>query len=74
MATLIGCQNGWVVLLSDGRSYKGAGDVSDMVWWAMKAVRFEMGDLDPYGTNIRHLTHDAPLFSRLRESEREIGS
>jgi hypothetical protein len=60
LATLIGTTNGaWALLLADGRSYKAEGDVSDVLWWAIKTVRFEAGELDPYDRSIRPLDRDA---------------
>jgi WD40 repeat protein len=48
-----------VVLLPDG-SYRG--DPSgDRVWWAVKQVRFEAGELDPYYPEIRQLGRDDVL-------------
>jgi WD40 repeat protein len=46
------------VLLPDG-SYKG--DLGDRVWWAVKQVRFEAGELDPYYPQIRRLGRDDVL-------------
>jgi WD40 repeat protein len=46
------------VLLPDG-SYKG--DPGDRVWWAVKQVRFEVGELDAYYPEIRRLGRDEVL-------------
>jgi WD40 repeat protein len=63
VATLVGSRNGgWAALLPDGRSYKAAGDVSDVLWWAIKLCRFEVGELDRYDPTIRHLPHAQPIL------------
>ncbi|MBB5806004.1 WD40 repeat protein [Saccharothrix ecbatanensis] len=46
------------VLLPDG-SYTG--DPGNRVWWAVKQVRFEVGELDPYYPEIRRLGRDDVL-------------
>jgi hypothetical protein len=61
-ATLVGSRGGWAALLPDGRSYKVAGDVSDVLWWVIKLCRFEVGELDPYDRTIRHLPHSEPIL------------
>src|SRR5215470_12816330 len=58
VATLVASDSGWATLLQDGLSYKSAGDVSDLLWWAIKLCRFEAGELDPYDPAIRHLPHE----------------
>ena len=63
VATLVTTRNGaWAALLPDGRSYKSAGDVSDVLWWAIKMVRFEAGELDPYDPSIHCLPHSQPIL------------
>jgi WD40 repeat protein len=62
VATLVASRvGGWAALLPDGRSYKAAGDVSDVLWWAIKLCRFEVGELDPYDPTIHHLPHQQPI-------------
>lgn len=62
LATLAAAsQDGWAVLLAEGHSHKREGDVSDVLWWVIKTVRFEAGELDPYGTSIRRLDRDAAV-------------
>ena len=62
VATLVASRNGgWAALLPDGRSYKAAGDVSDVLWWAIKLCRFEAGELDRYDPTIHHLPHAQPI-------------
>lgn len=46
------------VLLPDG-SYKG--DPGDRMWWAVKQVRFAVGELDPHYPEIRRLGRDEAL-------------
>jgi Pentapeptide repeats (8 copies)/WD domain, G-beta repeat len=55
-------KDGWATVLPDGRSYKSAGDVSDVLWWAVKLCRFEAGELDPYDPSIHHLPHPQPIL------------
>ena len=63
VATLVTTRNGaWAALLPDGRSYKSAGDVSDVLWWAVKLVRFEAGELDPYDPSIHCLPDSQPIL------------
>jgi hypothetical protein len=63
VATLVSSQAGdWAALLSDDRSYKGHGDVSDVLWWAIKLCRFEIGQLDPYVPGLRRLPDEATLL------------
>jgi WD40 repeat protein len=62
LAMLVGAASGWAVLLPDG-PYKLAhtGDPGDTVWWTVKDVRFEAGELDDHLPSIRRLPVDAPL-------------
>ncbi|WP_250283548.1 hypothetical protein, partial [Frankia sp. CiP1_Cm_nod2] len=60
IATVIGLQDGWAVLLPDG-SYKLVGEPGGSFWWVIKTVRFEPGELDGYDPAIRRLAEDAPL-------------
>lgn len=48
-------------LLQDGRSYKVGGDIEDLLWWVIKSVRFEAGELDPYDPAITRLDLDATI-------------
>jgi uncharacterized protein YjbI with pentapeptide repeats len=52
----------WATLLADGCSYKSVGEVSDVLWWAIKSCRFEAGDLDSYDSRIRRLPLDQPII------------
>lgn len=52
----------WAMVTADGHSYKAGGDVSDVVWWAIKTVRFEAGELDPYDPGIRRLDHGTRII------------
>jgi WD40 repeat protein len=62
LATLVGAADGaWALLLADGRSYKAEGDVRDILWWAIKTVRFEAGELDDYDQSIHCLDRDAVI-------------
>ncbi|MEV0677783.1 NACHT domain-containing protein [Actinosynnema sp. NPDC050436] len=54
LAVLVHGQRGTAVVLPDG-SYKTKDDVGDRLWWAVKQVRFEVGELDPYYPEIRRL-------------------
>ncbi|HSV66372.1 MAG TPA: pentapeptide repeat-containing protein [Mycobacteriales bacterium] len=64
VATLVTSRaGGWAAVLPDGRAYKAEGDVSDVLWWAVKLCRFEAGDLDPYDDSIHHLPHSQPIVS-----------
>ena len=63
LATLVAAATGvWALLLADGRSYKAEGDVSDLLWWAIKTVRFEAGELDDYDPSIHRLNRDAAII------------
>jgi hypothetical protein len=63
VATLVASRTGgWATVLPDGRSYKSAGDVSDVLWWAIKLCRFEAGELDRYDPTIQHLPHPRPIL------------
>lgn len=44
--------DGWAILRPDG-SYTLAGDPDDRFWWAIGAVRFDAGALDPYDSAVR---------------------
>jgi hypothetical protein len=61
LATLSASAEGWAMLTADGRSYKCSGDVARILWWAIKTVPFETGELDPYDPTIHKLSHDAPI-------------
>ncbi|NUT51183.1 MAG: NACHT domain-containing protein [Saccharothrix sp.] len=54
LAVLVHGENGTAVVLPDG-SYKTQGDVGDRLWWAVKQVRFEAGELDPHYPEVRRL-------------------
>ncbi|MFE9745035.1 NACHT domain-containing protein [Saccharothrix saharensis] len=60
LAVLVHGVDGTAVVLPDG-SYKVDGDVGDRLWWAVKQVRFEVGELDPYYPGIRRLGVDDVL-------------
>ncbi|MCC8248678.1 trypsin-like peptidase domain-containing protein [Saccharothrix luteola] len=60
LAVLVHGVGGTAVVLPDG-SYKVSGDVGDRLWWAVKQVRFEVGELDPYYPDIRRLGVDDVL-------------
>ncbi|MDQ1295663.1 MAG: hypothetical protein QG608_3548 [Actinomycetota bacterium] len=63
LATLAAAADGaWALLLADGCSYKAEGDVSDVLWWTIKTVRFEAGELDGYDPTIRRLDRDATII------------
>jgi hypothetical protein len=62
VATVAAAKDGWAALLADGRSYKAEGDVSDLLWWAIKTVRFEAGELDPYDPSIHRLDLDDAIL------------
>ncbi|MFD0199524.1 MULTISPECIES: pentapeptide repeat-containing protein [Saccharothrix] len=57
LAKLIIASDGWAVLLPDGH-YRVVGDLSDILWWAVKLSRFEEGELDPYVPEIRKMPDD----------------
>jgi hypothetical protein len=62
VATLTAAPNGWAMLTADGCAYKVGGDAVDLLWWVIKTVRFEVGELDPYDQTIRRLDHDAAII------------
>jgi hypothetical protein len=63
LATMTAAAAGaWALLLADGHSYKAEGDVSELLWWAIKTVRFEAGELDGYDPSIRRLDRDATII------------
>ncbi|MEV1120529.1 trypsin-like peptidase domain-containing protein [Actinosynnema sp. NPDC049800] len=59
-AVLVHGVGGSAVVLPDG-SYQAFGDVGDRLWWAVKQVRFEVGELDAYYPGINRLGVDEPL-------------
>jgi hypothetical protein len=54
-ATLCANAAGWAMLTADGGSYKVGGNARDLLWWVIKSVRFEVGELDPYDPTITRL-------------------
>ena len=50
------------MLAADGRTYKAGGDTGDLLWWMIKSVRFEVGELDPYDPTITRLDLDAAII------------
>ncbi len=58
--TLIGMPEGWAAVSPDGR-YKLDGDPGGQVWPVIGTCRFEVGELDPYLTQVRRLAVDAPF-------------
>jgi WD40 repeat protein len=61
VATLSANPLGWVMLAADGRTYKTGGDTEDLLWWVIKSVRFEAGELDPYDPTITRLDPDVVI-------------
>jgi WD40 repeat protein len=59
-ATLIGLPDGWAAVSPDGR-YKLDGDPGGQFWHVIGTCRFEVGELDPYLTQVRRLSVDAPF-------------
>jgi len=55
-------RGGWAYLAADGRSYKAEGDVGDVLWWAVKLNRFEVGELDEFEPSIRRVPDDEPVL------------
>jgi hypothetical protein len=60
LAIMVGTRGGWVVLFPDG-AYKLVGDSDGSLWWIIKTVRFEPGELDAYDPAVRRLPEDARL-------------
>ncbi|MEJ2854550.1 MULTISPECIES: trypsin-like peptidase domain-containing protein [unclassified Saccharothrix] len=60
LVTLVSSPLGWAAVTPDG-AYRTGGDVSDLVWWAVKLCRFEVGELDGYYENVRPMTDGAPI-------------
>ncbi|PSL54586.1 WD domain G-beta repeat uncharacterized protein [Saccharothrix carnea] len=60
LAILVHGESGMAVVLPDG-AYRTQGDVGDRLWWAVKQVRFEVGELDGYYPEIRRLGVDEVL-------------
>jgi WD40 repeat protein len=58
--TLIGLPEGWAAVSPDGR-YKLDGDPGGQFWHVIGTCRFEVGELDPYLTQVRRLAVDAPF-------------
>ncbi|TYB40584.1 TIR domain-containing protein [Micromonospora sp. AP08] len=58
--TLIGLPDGWAAVSPDGR-YKLDGDPGGQFWHVIGTCRFEVGELDPYLTQVRRLAVDAPF-------------
>ncbi|SCL29079.1 WD-40 repeat-containing protein [Micromonospora rhizosphaerae] len=58
--TLIGLPDGWAAVSPDGR-YKLDGDPGGQFWHVIGTCRFEVGELDPYLTQVRRLSVDAPF-------------
>ncbi|MEV4495778.1 TIR domain-containing protein [Micromonospora arborensis] len=59
-STLIGLPDGWAAVSPDGR-YKLDGDPANQFWHVIGTCRFEVGELDPYLTQVRRLAVDAPF-------------
>jgi WD40 repeat protein len=55
LATLINSAQGWAAVSADGRRYQTGGEAEDLLWWAIKDHRFEIGELDPYDPSIHRL-------------------
>ncbi len=58
--TLLGLPEGWAALAPDGR-YKREKDVGGQFWHVIGMCRFEIGELDEYLPDVRHLPHDVPF-------------
>ncbi|MGH4016247.1 MAG: WD40 repeat domain-containing protein, partial [Pseudonocardiaceae bacterium] len=62
LATLVGSEEGWAVLLPDG-GVKLHGQPAGL-WWAIGLCRFDPADLPdiaPYQPQLRPLRHDIPI-------------
>jgi len=55
-------RGGWAFVAADGRSYKAERDVSDVLWWAAKLNRFEVGELDAFEPSIRRIPDEEPVL------------
>jgi hypothetical protein len=55
-------RGGWAFVAADGRSYKAERDVSDVLWWAAKLDRFEVGELDAFEPSIRRIPDEEPVL------------
>jgi WD40 repeat protein len=51
---------GWAAFLPDG-AYKLVGEPGGTVWWAVKNVRFEPGELDLWAPAVRRLDSDSRI-------------
>ncbi|WP_309112471.1 trypsin-like peptidase domain-containing protein [Saccharothrix sp.] len=60
LVTLMSSPRGWAAVTPDG-AYRTGGDVSDLVWWAVKLCRFEVGELDEHYEHIRPMGDGAPI-------------
>ncbi|GLZ33575.1 hypothetical protein Lesp02_57630 [Lentzea sp. NBRC 105346] len=62
MATFTKSDNGWAILLADGRYLVGG--KPENVWWSAGLCRFDAADLDelaPYLPNVRRMSKEEPL-------------
>ncbi|MBF8189218.1 TIR domain-containing protein [Nonomuraea sp. K274] len=59
-ATLLGLPEGWAALSPDGR-YKVQGEPAGQFWHVIGMARFELGELDPYLTDVRQVPLDSPF-------------
>jgi WD40 repeat protein/3',5'-cyclic AMP phosphodiesterase CpdA len=57
---LIHLAEGWIAFAPDGR-YKFGGNPAGGFWFMVNLCRFELGELDPFLTNIRRLPLDEPF-------------
>lgn len=64
--------SGWAAIFPDGR-YKAVGDTSRSVWWAVKAVRFDLDRLDDWVPRIRRIpeTSESSLLDGIPVGLRE---
>ncbi|MFI9816996.1 trypsin-like peptidase domain-containing protein [Saccharothrix variisporea] len=60
LVTLMSSPHGWAAVTPDG-AYRTGGEVSDMLWWAVKLCRFEVGELDGYYENARPMADGEPI-------------
>ncbi|XVV03083.1 WD40 repeat domain-containing protein [Actinosynnema sp. CA-248983] len=60
LVTLMSSPLGWAAVTPDGACRTGR-DVSDLLWWAVKLCRFEVGELDEHYAHIRPMGDGVPI-------------